>query len=103
MPDISIPDALAECALRGDLDALTCPWYQGIDGAQCVSGCWEQPDCQDYGPPAPSWTGRDAKGRSVTYSQERLAQIAQARWNEHKRLGDVPEGTVVKTEGEDDE
>ena len=63
---------------------LTCPYYQGIEGGRCVSGCREEPACQ-VDTPAEGWRPRNRRGQFIAASAEQVQATARARLDEHRR------------------
>lgn len=58
-----------------DTAMLTCPYYQGIKGGRCVSGCWEEPACH-ADEPTGGWRARDSRGRFITVTPEQARATA---------------------------
>lgn len=80
-----------------DTAMITCPYYQGIAGGRCVSGCWEEPQCQTD-EPIGGWRVRDQQGRFVPASREQLRATAEARLDDHRTGHRSLNQTITSTE-----
>ncbi|MDH6284036.1 hypothetical protein [Prescottella agglutinans] len=67
-----------------DTAMLTCPYYQGIKGGRCVSGCWEEPACH-ADEPTGGWRARDRHGKFITVTKEQLRATAQDGLDDYLR------------------
>ncbi|NLU64939.1 hypothetical protein HCA61_22130 [Rhodococcus sp. HNM0563] len=80
-----------------DTAMITCPYYQGVTGGRCVSGCWEEPRCQTDEPHG-GWRVRDQQGRFMPASREQLRATAEARLDDYRTRRPSLNQTTTSTE-----